>query len=147
MTDTLNAMRAELEGLVAETTRRPLTPGDFSRLIGLLNDLDTQQAAMCPECGPLPAPDTGIPPLVRAVQTCAGCPSQWDAWDATGQYYYLRFRSSHGTVTMAESAERYRTCGDPDVGIIASFVHGDGWCGVMGLEEFLAHAGVRWQPA
>ena len=41
--------------------------------------------------------------LVRAVQTCVACPSQWDAWDADGNYYYLRYRSGHGSV------RRYRT--------------------------------------
>jgi len=36
--------------------------------------------------------------LVKAVQTSSACPSQWDAWDANGQYYYLRYRHAHGTV-------------------------------------------------
>ena len=25
-------------------------------------------------------------------QTCNACPSQWDAWDAEGNYYYIRYR-------------------------------------------------------
>lgn len=36
--------------------------------------------------------------LVKVVETCSGAPSQWDAWDADGQYYYMRFRHGGGTV-------------------------------------------------
>jgi len=39
-----------------------------------------------------------MPVLVRAVQTSQMCPSQWDAWGDDGQYYYLRYRHSVGTV-------------------------------------------------
>ena len=35
-----------------------------------------------------------IPPLVRVVETCHACPSQWDAWDAACRYYYLRAAGS-----------------------------------------------------
>lgn len=36
--------------------------------------------------------------FVRVVETCIAAPNQWDAWDADGQYYYLRFRYGRGTV-------------------------------------------------
>ena len=44
--------------------------------------------------------------IVRAVRTCTACPSQWDAWDLDGNYWYLRYRSGRGTATRQP---------DPDV--------------------------------
>ena len=35
--------------------------------------------------------------LVKTVQTCRACPSQWNAWDLDGNYWYLRYRHGHGT--------------------------------------------------
>lgn len=43
--------------------------------------------------------------LTRIVETCIACPSQWDAWDAEGNYYYLRFRSGLGTVDQYDSPD------------------------------------------
>lgn len=43
--------------------------------------------------------------IVRAVCTSVACPSQWDAWDADGNYYYLRYRHGVGTVERKESPE------------------------------------------
>ena len=40
---------------------------------------------------------TGEVTLVRIIQTCAAMPSQWDAWDLDGNYWYLRYRFSRGT--------------------------------------------------
>lgn len=37
--------------------------------------------------------------LVRTIKTCSACPSQWDAWDLDGNYWYLRYRHGWG---MAE---------------------------------------------
>lgn len=36
--------------------------------------------------------------LVKVVETCIGAPNQWNAWDADGQYYYLRYRHRQGTM-------------------------------------------------
>ncbi len=33
--------------------------------------------------------------ITRLVQTCEACPSQWDGWDAEGNYYYFRYRHGH----------------------------------------------------
>ena len=35
--------------------------------------------------------------LKRIVKTCAACPSQWDAWDIDGNYWYLRYRHGRGS--------------------------------------------------
>jgi hypothetical protein len=70
--------------------------------------------------------------LTRAVQTCWACPSQWDAWDADGRYYYLRYRSGHGSV-RADGA-RYP---------VADFDYGDSLDGFIELEKFAELAGIR----
>jgi hypothetical protein len=96
--------------------------------------------------------------IVRAVQTCQACPSQWDAWDADGNYYYLRYRSGCGSVTQYKSenwagapwvenpdesrpgwAKRANT---EFIADIAEFVHGDPLDGSITLEEFAALAGM-----
>jgi hypothetical protein len=69
--------------------------------------------------------------LARSVQTCFGCPSQWDAWTEDGAYLYLRFRWGSGTVDNEDSET------------IASFDTGDKWAGVIDLDEFCTRAGLR----
>ncbi len=83
-----------------------------------------------------------LPALVRVVQTCCACPSQWDAWDAAGQYYYLRYRYGRGTVETAASAEGYGDPKAPPV-LVANFNHGDPLDGEISLAEFLHRAGMR----
>jgi len=84
--------------------------------------------------------------LVRAVQTCMACPSQWDAWDADGNYYYLRYRSGHGSI------RRYRTENWPDsiesefIAEVADFTYGHPLDGHITLEEFAYLAGVTLAP-
>ena len=89
--------------------------------------------------------------IVRAVQTCTACPSQWDAWTADGQYLYLRYRGSRGTVdTYADpNSETWTTVPD---GKLARFGKGfeiTKWDkeisldGEIGLEEFCQRAGIR----
>jgi hypothetical protein len=81
--------------------------------------------------------------LVRAEQTCFGCPSQWDAWDEAGNQYYLRFRHGCGTVSlrgrMQDGVVEWLDRGDP----IASFETGDAYDGIISLPEFAAKAGIR----
>lgn len=68
--------------------------------------------------------------LTRAVQTCYACPSQWDAWDADENYYYLRYRWGVGTV-------------ERDHRVIAEFDTGDSLDGSIDLAEFARRAGLR----
>ena len=75
--------------------------------------------------------------LVRAVQTCGGCPSQWDAWDLDGRYWYLRFRHGYGTMSRDYFTE------DAPLSFDAGC---DGLDGVIGLEDFCERAGVTWAP-
>ena len=73
--------------------------------------------------------------LTKVVQTCHGCPSQWDAWDKRGQYYYLRYRWGFGTVeTWDIDVERSWD----NTQLVASFSYGDPLDGIIFLEDFLA---------
>ncbi|WP_405947502.1 hypothetical protein OG588_13625 [Streptomyces prunicolor] len=85
--------------------------------------------------------------LVRVVQTCSACPSQWDAWTADGQYLYLRFRHGEGCVEWHP---------DPDTdtpdswneglsGLLVEWDDGTG-SGVISLEDFLSAAGLVLAP-
>lgn len=73
--------------------------------------------------------------LVRANQTCTACPSQWDARDADGRYWYLRFR--HGRGTMGRDY-----LSDP----LSFDVDGDGPDGEISLGEFTRRIGVTYAP-
>jgi len=83
--------------------------------------------------------------LVRVTQTCSACPSQWDAWDLDGNYWYLRYRHSHGTAerqpgpdwTQWESKE-------PNISFTTS--DDDIAEGSIGLEEFCRRAGLNLHP-
>lgn len=71
--------------------------------------------------------------LVRAVQTCEAFPSQWDAWDADGHYYYLRYRWGCGMMRRD----------GPTGTAVAGFAHGDGLAGEIDLGSFARLAGVK----
>lgn len=79
--------------------------------------------------------------IVRAVQTCGACPSQWDAWDLDGNYWYLRYRHGRGTAVRQPGPD-WRTWADRQPNI--SFTRGgdegpDGW---IELDEFCERAGL-----
>lgn len=71
--------------------------------------------------------------LVKIEQTCTACPSQWDAWDEDGEYYYIRYRWGYLYVCKGE--------------VMGPFVWegsiGDGLDGFMTTEEMLAHTGME----
>lgn len=90
-----------------------------------------------------------ISPLVKVIQTVKACPSEWSAWDADGNWYYLRYRFGRGTV--------HRSAGGPppgaehqayvealgDASLLTDFVYGDSYDGEMALDHFLLLAGMR----
>lgn len=92
-----------------------------------------------------PAEDTAEedtrPVIVRAEQTCFGCPAQWDAWDEEGRYWYLRFRFGYGSAECAGTPERWDT-GSVLTGKL-SFRDDDDMAGVISLEEFCERAGLE----
>lgn len=79
--------------------------------------------------------------IVRAIQTSSACPSQWDAWDADGQYYYLRFRHGQGTAQAMDQANP-----NYQAELVGQFVDDDPWNGSIELDEFLKRAGMALSP-
>lgn len=77
--------------------------------------------------------------VVKAVQTCRACPSQWDAWTDEGQYLYLRFRHGVGTVEAQPGPEVFSWTND---GPVLEFIHGD-LDGSISLKEFAEHANLK----
>lgn len=80
--------------------------------------------------------------IVKATQTSFACPSQWDAYDSDGNYWYLRYRYGAGEAVQLsspdwkfderENAERRLTFkGDHPLD------------GVISLEEFAQRAGFE----
>ena len=88
---------------------------------------------------------TPHPALVKVVQTCSACPSQWNAWDANGRYYYLRYRSGIGTVDTYDDPD-WETWEDFPDGKVARFEFGDNLDGSITLEEFCEQAGLELAP-
>ncbi len=78
--------------------------------------------------------------IVKAVQTCIACPSQWDAWDLDGNYWYLRYRHGRGTAERQPGPDPGTWTNDgPNI----SFEHGDHLAGSIDLEEFCERAGLN----
>jgi len=87
--------------------------------------------------------------LVR-IEGGGGYPSQWEAEDEAGRYYYLRYRHGYGTIKRAENADAYDVAEwDSESGrwigieTLATFEHGDEWDGWIELDEFCRLAGIR----
>lgn len=80
--------------------------------------------------------------LVRIIQTCIACPAQWDAWDAEGNYYYLKYRGGHGQVRQYETADWVEAAEDELVRIVADFRYGHPLDGSLSLEDFAELAGI-----
>jgi hypothetical protein len=88
--------------------------------------------------------------LVRATQTSLACPSQWDAFDEDGNYWYLRYRHGVG----------YARCYGPDVTEfddltseewrhpreVLKFEYGHPLDGDITLDEFALRAGFSLAP-
>jgi hypothetical protein len=74
--------------------------------------------------------------IVKAVQTCWACPSQWDAWTDEGQYLYLRFR--HGVGTVEEQPSPDLSSWADDLPVI-EFTHEE-LDGSISLKEFAVRA-------
>lgn len=86
--------------------------------------------------------------LTRGVQTCIACPSQWDAWDAQGRYYYLRHRNGRGSVDRFASQDP-DTWGTEPLGQLARFHAKELPYGGDDLQELAAFcelAGIELAP-
>ena len=87
--------------------------------------------------------------LVRAHGGGA-CPSQWEAYDAEGNFYYLRYRHCYGSVEKAPSEKLWRSGWDAETRqwenaeVVAAFEWGPYEdCGKISLEKFCEMAGIR----
>ena len=103
----------------ATPARRPAMP----------DDPDTERDNATPAAAPPPA--TGVR-LAHLVQTCSACPSQWDAWDEHGTYYYVRFRWGFLSVNRR----------DVDGEEVFGEQISDGLDGWLSTEDMLARTGM-----
>ena len=85
--------------------------------------------------------------LVKVHETCGACPSQWDAWDLDGNYWYLRYRHSRGTAERQPSPDTGTWSWErnqlPNISFEAQEGDSDG---VMDLETFCQRAGLNLHP-
>lgn len=81
--------------------------------------------------------------LVRVVETCHACPSQWDAWTTDGQYLYLRYR--HGIGSVEEQPSNNLDTWDMDRPPLVEWDDDTG-NGDIDLDEFLEKAGLQLAP-
>lgn len=100
--------------------------------------------------------------LVRVIQTAIAFPSQWDAWDADGNYYYLRYRHGYGEVRQYKSENWVDAPWRDDIPVgtpglvylanteyirtVSTFEYGDPLDGSIELAEFAEHAGIALSP-
>lgn len=80
--------------------------------------------------------------LKKINQTSAACPSQWDAWDVEGNYYYIRYRWGILTVDKAASQDEW-TARTWFSGVIFDKDVGDDLDGFMTLSDMLGHTGLE----
>jgi hypothetical protein len=69
--------------------------------------------------------------IVKVDQTCGACPSQWDMWDAEDNYYYVRYRWSNLTISIAAFT-------DEEQEIFSHVTDNTGMSGVMSFEELIS---------
>ncbi|MFI0233143.1 hypothetical protein [Streptomyces sp. NPDC017086] len=84
--------------------------------------------------------------LARVVCTLSCVPTQWDAWDTDGRYYYLRYRFGRGTVDTYDDPDSDTWTVIPDGHTAEFHDEDDPWCGEIELDEFLERAGMRLAP-
>jgi len=79
--------------------------------------------------------------IVKAVLTCSACPTQWNAWDSEGRYWYLRYRFGKGSAVHSESEDTLTVAelNSPEF----YFDTGDKWDGSTDLPTFCRLAGIE----
>ncbi len=75
--------------------------------------------------------------LALSMQTCDGCPSQWDATAVDGSQLYMRYRHGRGSVEVVSEGGVL----GPGAELIASWYDGTN-DGIIGLDEFCALANL-----
>ena len=54
--------------------------------------------------------------ITKMVETCGGCPSQWDGWTEDEKYYYFRFRWGYLRVDAHDADGRSSTIYGKQIG-------------------------------
>ena len=80
--------------------------------------------------------------IVKAVRTCISCPSQWDAWDLDGNYWYLRYRSGRGSAERQPGPD-LRTWTDREPNIRFEIPEDMPYGGSIDLPDFCERAGLN----
>lgn len=80
------------------------------------------------------------------MQTSFACPSQWDAWDAEGNYYYLRYRHGYGQVRQYKTENWVDSDEDELIACVVEFEYGDPLDGDIDLDDFARLAGIEIEP-
>ncbi|ACU71824.1 hypothetical protein Caci_2915 [Catenulispora acidiphila DSM 44928] len=89
-----------------------------------------------------------IPALVQVLQLTKGRP-EWSAWDADGNWYYLRYRLGSGTVHISPGGPAFGASDQDFVNaldaarLLTDFVYGNVSDGEITLPAFLRMAGMR----
>jgi hypothetical protein len=82
--------------------------------------------------------------IVRAERTCYACPSQWDAWDSLGRYWYFRYRHGHGEARQyTEGPGWYEAAWSPEAVATLGEHWGHPLDGITSLEEFCQKLGFE----
>ena len=69
--------------------------------------------------------------IVKMIDICGGCPSQWDGWDEDGAYLYFRYRWGYLRVDTHDSDNRATTIFGKQIG--------DDMDGFMSYESLKVH--------
>lgn len=72
--------------------------------------------------------------LTKVVKTCDSYPSQWDAWDKDGVYYYIRYRSGRGRIEREPLGKEHHNLNSE---VIHQWDIDDGLDGIMTWSEVL----------
>lgn len=84
--------------------------------------------------------------LVRATQTSLACPSQWDAYDEDGNYWYLRYRHGVGEARRYVDPKWFEQPGITKPLETIVFEYGHPLAGDITLDEFALYAGFSLTP-
>ena len=86
--------------------------------------------------------------VAEAVETCAGCPAQWEGRTDDGRRIYARYRFGCLTVGVGRTHDEAvrAAMGGPSDGCLVDLVHGDEYDGFMSqytLADLTAHL-IEW---
>jgi hypothetical protein len=81
--------------------------------------------------------------IVRAVQTLDSCPSEWDAWDSEGNYWYLHYRFGWCTAERQPGPDTDTWSESPPALSFNMSAERGEYDGEIDLEDFCELAGIE----